>query len=212
MKLHAVKSGASAGPANRTLVFLHGYGADEHDLVPLAAELDRGLAVVSLRGPLSLGGPMRAWYHLQQTAQGFDVDPGQIVQADALVVEAVAELAAERGKLLLAGFSQGGGMATRAALTHPEHLAGVISLSGVEPMRAPLVRAAAPTLRGLPAFVAHGLQDPLLPIASGRAVRATLEDAGLSVTYREYPMGHTIAQQEVEDLRAWLAALPAKTA
>ena len=51
-----------------------------------------------------------------------------------------------------------------------------------------------------------------MPIATGREVRATLEDAGLNVTYREYPMGHTIALEEVEHLRLWLAALPAKIA
>ena len=69
MKLNAVTFGP-ARPA-RTLLLLHGYGADEMDLVPLGPELDRASGVVSLQGPCSLGGGMRAWFHLQQTADGF---------------------------------------------------------------------------------------------------------------------------------------------
>ena len=33
------------------LVLLHGFGANEQDLLPMAARLDRRLAVASLRGP-----------------------------------------------------------------------------------------------------------------------------------------------------------------
>ena len=178
-------------------------------LVPLAAELDRGLAVVSLRGPLSLGGRMRAWYHLQQTPDGFQMDPAEIIESDKLLIEAVAELAAERGKLLLLGFSQGAGMAIRAALLQPQLVAGLVSLSGVPPLAAELQPAPPEALRGLPAFVAHGVHDPLLPIEAGHAIRDILTEAGLAVTYREYQMGHMIVPDELEDLRAWLPSVRA---
>ena len=40
----------SAGPPP-LLVMLHGIGADEHDLMPIATQLDPRLMVVSLRAP-----------------------------------------------------------------------------------------------------------------------------------------------------------------
>jgi phospholipase/carboxylesterase len=56
----------------------------------------------------------------------------------------------------------------------------------------------------LPAFVGHGEHDPLLGPGAGREVRDELQNAGLQVTYREYPMGHMIMGEEVADLRSWL--------
>ncbi len=60
MKLHSVELAPREPGLERTLVLLHGYGADENDLLPVAHEIDPRLRAVSLRGPLSLGGPMRA--------------------------------------------------------------------------------------------------------------------------------------------------------
>lgn len=207
MKLHHVKFGPPPKPGGPpTLVLLHGYGADEMDLVPLAAELDPALPVVSLRGPLSLGGGMRAWYQLQQTARGFVIDEREVRAGDALLAESLAELAQERGKLVPLGFSQGGGMAARAALFHPEHVRDVACLSSVPSRTRPDERAPAQKLSGIRAFVGHGLQDPLLGPDAGRELRDELQNAGFQVTFREYPMGHMIQGEEVADLRSWLAA------
>ena len=208
MKLKHLEVG-ERGAGKSTLVLLHGYGAEERDLVPLAAELGEPLPVVSLQGPLSLGGRMRAWYHLEQTRDGgFRIDPAEVAAADALVAEAVAELAGQRGKLVLLGFSQGACMAVRAALAAPQHVRALISLSGVPASVAPLQRAPAEALRGLKVFAAHGVHDPLLPLQVGHALRAELEDAGADVTFHEYPMGHMVVPDELADLTAWLAKLP----
>ena len=205
MTLHRLTFGPAPQPGGpATLVLLHGYGADERDLVPLALELDRTLPVVSLQGPLSLGGGMRAWYHLQQTRDGFIIDASEVKAASELVSAAVVDLVRERGKVVLLGFSQGGGMASREALAHPEGVAALVSLSGVPARLEPAQRGPADRLRGLRAFVAHGLHDPLLPIETGREVRAELEGAGLAVSYREYPMGHQIVPDELADLTHWL--------
>jgi phospholipase/carboxylesterase len=208
VKLYSVQSGPEPSSPARTVVLLHGYGAEEQDLVPLAAELDPSLSVVSLRGPYSLGGRMRAWYHLQQTREGFRYDAAEVQGSVLQVREAVEELAAARGKLLLLGFSQGASIAIRTALALPQHLRGLVSLSGVPARATAAERAPAEALRGLRAFAAHGLHDPLLPIEAGRETRAELEGSGLSVEYHEYPMGHAIVEEELADLRRWLGELP----
>lgn len=205
MPLHAVEAGPRPSPGSRTLVLLHGYGADERDLVPLGEELDPALSVVSLRGPLSLGGRMRAWFNLQQTRDGFLVDPEEVRRSGKVLDEALAGLAAARGPLIVLGFSQGACMAIRAAFAAPERFRALVSLSGVPPGLGADDGPPPAALRGKPAFAAHGTRDPLLPPIAGHEVRATLEGAGMDVTFREYAMGHQICSEEVSDLRAWLA-------
>ena len=62
-------------------------------------------------------------------------------------------------------------------------------------------------MHGLPAFVAHGLHDPLIPVEVGRATRDLLQRLGADVTYREYPMGHMVIPAELSDARTWLSSV-----
>ncbi|TMA30669.1 MAG: phospholipase, partial [Deltaproteobacteria bacterium] len=77
MPIRYIELPAAQNGLDRTLVLLHGYGADEHDLLPIAHELDPRLRAVSLQAPLSLGGAMRAWFNLAQDARGISFDPDE---------------------------------------------------------------------------------------------------------------------------------------
>lgn len=206
MKLRSISLEPAEAGLSRTLVLLHGYGADERDLLPLAHELDPRLRVVSLQGPIALGGPQRAWYSLQNDARGISFDPEEAREAAKLAVAAVEELARTSSRPFLLGFSQGAAMALSVALCRPQLVAGVIALSSVPPVVEPQDLAGPDLLRGLPVFAAHGQQDQLVPIQMGRAVRAELVRLGVDVAWREYEMGHMVAPEELADARAWLAA------
>lgn len=190
---------------DRTLVLLHGFGADEHDLLPLGHELDPRLRVVSLRAPLALDFGGRAWFNLQQTPDGFAFDPAEVDEAARLAREAIEEVAEDSPRPLIGGFSQGAGMALSVALARPDLPSGVLVLSGVPPRTG--TPAAAGALRGLPVFAAHGVHDPLIAVEVGRATRDLLQQLGARVTYREYPMGHMVVPAELLDARAWLSSV-----
>ena len=205
VKLNAVELPPRAPGLSRTLVLLHGYGADERDLLPIPHELDPRLRVVSLQGPVALGGPMRAWFELSQDATGrISFDPEEARAAVRTVAAAVDEIAARSPRPLLLGFSQGAGIALGVALLQPELVAGVVSFSGVARALEDQDHAPAERLRGLCVFAAHGLYDPLIPIDLGRTVRDTLTSLGVCVSWHEYPMGHMVIPEEIEDARSWL--------
>src|SRR5438105_3966182 len=198
VKLNTLELPPRAPGLSRTLILLHGYGADERDLLPIAHELDPRLRAVSLQGPVALGGPMRAWFNLSQDMQGrisFDAEEARTAVQGAIA--AVEEIAAASPRPLLLGFSQGAGIAVGLALLRPELVAGVLSLSGVA--RALEARDHAPPERiaGLPVFAAHGLQDPLLPISLGRGLRDELVRLGADLEWHEYPMGHMVIPEEI---------------
>src|SRR5215470_226213 len=158
MNLRSIELAPSAPGLSRTLVLLHGYGADERDLLPIAHELDPRLSAVSLQGPVSLGGPMRAWFNLTQDARGrLSFDPAEVRAAVQAALQAVEEIGKSSPRPFLLGFSQGAGVALGVALLRPDLAAGVLSLSGVARALEPHDHSPVEALRGLSVFAAHGL-------------------------------------------------------
>lgn len=205
MALRSIELQPRTPGLSRTLVLLHGYGADEHDLLPIARALDPRLRAVSLQAPVSLGGTMRAWFNLAQGPRGISFDADEAREALEGAIEAVGTVAQSSPKPILLGFSQGAAMALGVALMRPDLPAAVLSFSGVPPVLERRDLAPAEKLKQFPVFAAHGEDDPLLPIELGRTVKRELERLGLSVEWHEYPMGHMVIPQEIDDARTWLA-------
>ena len=204
MALRTIELEPAQAGLTRTLVLLHGYGADEHDLLPIAHELDPRLRAVSLQGPISLGGAARAWFNLAMGPRGLSFDSEEVregVSAAALAVEAIAR---ESPRPILLGFSQGAGMALSVALRRPDLISAVLSLSGVLRALDAADLAPAAGLRGFPVFAAHGTQDPVVPIALGRALRDELLRHEMALEWHEYPMGHMVLPEELAAARTWL--------
>src|SRR5262245_46347407 len=84
------------GDAPPLLVLLHGIGADENDLLPLADTLDPRLAVVSVRAPRRYHGGF-AWFQIDWRPDGSIVP--DVAQAHATLADLVQWLAAAPARL-----------------------------------------------------------------------------------------------------------------
>ena len=193
----------SAGPgeAGSLLLLLHGRGADEHDLLPLADALHLPDRVVALRGPVPWEGG-RAWALPTAEADGgAGLDEAAAAVLDWLDRESAAGRGAERVRLL--GFSQGGAVALQLLRTAPERFAAVVLLSGFlakadAPADAVLERRRPPVLWG------HGAIDPVIPASAVESTREWLE-RHTTLDERVYPMlGHGVAEAELADVEAFL--------
>src|SRR5207302_10833423 len=131
VRLERVEVDGDERGGTRTLVLLHGFGADQHDLLPLARDLDPSLRVISLAAPIALEQGGRAWYRLQEGPQGISFDAREVLEAGNIALEAVEEIARESPDPILCGFSQGGGMALAAALERPGLVSTILALSAV---------------------------------------------------------------------------------
>ena len=58
----------------------------------------------------------------------------------------------------------------------------------------------------IPILMAHGTQDPLIPLSLAVASRTKMEARGYKVEWREYPMPHSLCMEEVEDIGVWIQA------
>jgi phospholipase/carboxylesterase len=200
----------AAAPRPPLLVLLHGIGADERDLLPLADAVDPRFLVVSLRAPRPYHGGW-AWFDLDFRPGG-EVVPDAAGAADALATlvawlnEAPGRLGTDPARTYLLGFSQGAMMAIGVLGTVPERLAGVVALSGREPARLFPLRAAPEAVARVPLLVAHGTHDDVLPVEHGRRTRDAFASLSRDFTYREFPVGHGISDDEVALVAGWLAA------
>ncbi len=212
--LDAIQLETGRDPA-RSVIWLHGLGADGRDFVPIVGELDLPQAPIRFVFPhapmqgvtINNGMVMRAWYDIV----GGDLarrEDERGVRASQGLVEAL--IARERGRgvpasqILLAGFSQGGAIALQTGLRHPERLAGVMALSTYVPIAATLEAERNAANGDVPIFMAHGTQDPVIPLAHAQASRELLGRLGYPVEWHEYPMPHSVAPAELRDIGAWL--------
>ena len=221
----------TATDCDGSVIWLHGLGADGHDFEPIVPELRLGgqarLRFVFPHAPvrpvtINGGMAMRAWYDIYSLERSGPVDEAGIRQSGAML-EGLIQRERDRGiaseRIVVAGFSQGGAIAAHAALRYPDPLAGLMALSTYVPLHSTLEKEvfgnAAAQPKQLPIFMAHGSLDPMLPMALGESSREILVGQGYSVEWHDYPMGHAVCAEEIEDIRHWLesvyAASPAST-
>ena len=199
----------------RSVIWLHGLGADGLDFVPIVGELDPPAAPIRFVFPhapvqpvtINNGMSMRAWYDIVADDLARREDE-RGVRASQGLVEALIARERERGiaasRIVLAGFSQGGAIALQTGLRHPERLAGIMALSTYVPIAATLEAERNPANGDVPIFLAHGTQDPIIPLAHARRSRELLERLGYSVESHEYVMPHSVSPHEIQDIGAWL--------
>ncbi len=202
--------------ANAAVILLHGLGADGYDFVPVVKELEalgapaaRYVVPHAPTMPVTINGGyvMRAWYDIlgtdlvrREDEQGIRASQQRV---DALIEREVAR-GTPRARIVLAGFSQGGAITLQTGLRQREPLAGLIALSCYLPLAAAFTTEASPGSKGVPIFLAHGTQDPVVPLARGTASRDALKAAGYDVEWHDYPMPHSVCAEEIRDIAAFM--------
>jgi phospholipase/carboxylesterase len=208
-----IETGARPAAA---VIWLHGLGADGHDFEPIVPELglERAAAVrfVFPHAPprsvtLNQGYVMRAWFDVF-SLQRLDREDEEGIEASRVYLEALireqVDAGIPAGRIVLAGFSQGGAVALHTGLRHAEPLAGILALSTYLPLPHRLAAEISTANATTPVFMAHGSDDPTIPLDLALRSRDTLHAAGIDAVFRVYPMPHTVTLDEIRDVAAWL--------
>jgi phospholipase/carboxylesterase len=61
-----------------------------------------------------------------------------------------------------------------------------------------------PEQEGFPVLVLHGTRDTMIPVDHARESREALRSFGVTLTYREFEMGHEINPEALRILLQWL--------
>jgi len=197
-----------------SVIWLHGLGADGNDFAPIVPELRLPKAAIRFVFPhapvrpvtINGGMRMRAWYDITDGANRREDERG--VRASQVLIEALVGREKERGtkagRLVLAGFSQGGAIALHTGLRHPERIAGIMALSTYVPVEEKLSAEASTANRDVPIFMGHGSDDPIIPLVRAEQSRNLLKSLGYPVEWHEYAMPHSVCPEELADIGTWL--------
>lgn len=203
----------SQQPAQACVIWMHGLGADAQDMMGVAEQLPLSVPVrhVFLDAPirpvtLNNRMPMRAWYDIVGFKLSDREDKEGILESEGIIRQAIEQQLAQgmqSQQIFLAGFSQGGAMALYAGLRTDAPLAGIIALSSYLPLAA---ECSKPRHLMTPIFMAMGQFDPIVIPAWSKQTHAWLMACGLQkMAWHEYPMEHSICNQEIRDLSQWLS-------
>jgi phospholipase/carboxylesterase len=188
------------------LVFLHGRGSDEQDLLGLTPSFDPRFLAVSIRAPYRFPQGGYTWFDLGDQG-GVNID--QVLEsADALLLtldDIQKKHPIDPHRIFLFGFSMGAMMAFLLSLRYPDRFQGVVAHSGLLLLQEhfPYEKE---RLAGLKLFIAHGTEDPIVPIHFGRTAQQWFAKTGAQLTYREYPIPHSISDESLNDTSRWLQA------
>lgn len=199
---------------NRAVIWLHGLGASGHDFEPVVPQLgladDMAVRFIFPHAPdrpvtINGGMIMPAWYDILEMSIERKVDISQIEKS----ARQIADLISREGEhgiqpehIVIAGFSQGGAVAYHLALSYPQRLAGLMSLSTYFATNDTINYSAAN--KDMPILIEHGTHDPVVPVLLGEQAQQLLASKGYPVEYRTYPMAHQVCLPQIQDIGVWL--------
>jgi phospholipase/carboxylesterase len=188
-------------PGKPPLLLLHGTGGDENDLIPLAAQLSPGSALLSPRGKVTENGMPRFFRRLAEGV--FDLADLKVRTAELADFIAAARMAYGIEAPVAVGFSNGANIAAALLLTRPQVLHGAVLLRAMLPFEPePL-----PDLAGKPVLLLSGSNDTMISAAGRERLAAVLQAAGADLVYKVLPTGHNLTQNDLTIAAQWLEHL-----
>lgn len=199
-----------------SVIWLHGLGADGHDFEPVARQLGFQ-AAPSVRfifphapvRPITINGGMRmrGWYDIKGMAFDREEDRQGLEHSAAIVWDLIAQ-ENQRGvatdHIVLAGFSQGGAVALFTGLRLDQPAAAIIALSTYLPVASSAKDEYSSANQDTPIFMAHGTEDPVIPLVLAQHSRGLLGQMHYEVEWHTYNMPHAVSSEEIQDIARFM--------
>ena len=163
--------------------------------------------------PVTLNGgyAMNSWFDLLTLAPDGKEDEKGIAAASETLKQLLADEETKSGiatqRIVVGGFSQGGGLAVHTGLRYPKPLAGILALSCWLPLHREYPAQASAVNRHIPVLQCHGDADVIVPYAWGSRSAALIKEFDPQHEFKTYEgMGHSSCNRVSSDGSANLAA------
>lgn len=190
--------------STRTLLMLHGTGADENDLLPVAEALDPHANVLSPRGKVLENGAPR--FFARFGAGKLDIDDLKRRTQDLadFVLASARTYGFDPARVVAFGYSNGANIAASVLFLRPEVLAGAVLARAMMPYEPTKV----PHLAGKRVLLLAGAGDPYSQRPVTERLATVLREGGAHVAVNIAPAGHELTPADVDLARRWLAETP----
>jgi predicted esterase len=181
------------GRSSRTILVMHGTGADEYNILPLAKALDPQASVLSPRG-MHLEGGMNRYFERYPDGtfneESIDLAVSELAE---FIDVAAKEYGFDKGNIFATGFSNGANTASALMIRHPELLTGAALFGST----IPYAQVDRVDLTGKRIWLANGDQDSYAPVQVSERWVEQLKDFGANVTWLRHLGGHQISQDHL---------------
>ncbi len=182
-----------------TLVLLHGYGSNMHDLFGLKPYLPP-MNILCFQAPKDIGMGGFAWYDINWDNGNKIIDAEEVHSAARRVEESIAlwkEAHNVNGPVVCGGFSQGA-ILSMAMLKGEYEASGFVLMSGymLPEWRNTDWNTSAPVLQ------THGTMDHVIPYEWAESGARLLENKDFE--FKSYPMAHNLNAECIEDVNRFL--------
>lgn len=188
-------------PSKKLMIVLHGRGDSSTGFSFLPPYLNmEDMNYILLDAP----------YDYYDGFSWYDLPPNQlegITYSRALLTETLDRLFEEEfnaGESFLFGFSQGSLLTFEFGARYKKALAGYIAVSGYIYDAETLLEEMNPDVKTSNWLCTHGTYDEVLPYETSKAQVETLQEGGFDIDFKSYDKTHTIAEEELKMLEAWI--------
>lgn len=191
---HVFEPGADIR-SGRTLLLLHGTGADEFDLLNLGMAIDPEANMLSPRGLVDENGMNR--FFIRYPDGSFDENSikENVDELAAFVRKASVHYGFNLEKVVAVGFSNGANTAGALLQLHPDTVSAIVAFGTTKAFE---TSPTSPDLRGKKVFIANGELDGYSPPEKTAAMISEFESFGAEVTLLMHSGGHQISAEHVQ--------------
>ena len=189
-------------PSKKLMIVLHGRGDSADGFRFLPQELGfEDLNYLLLNAPIEYYDGF-SWY---------DLPPRQLpgIEYSRKILAELLDMLFEEGwepsQTMLFGFSQGSLLTFEFGARYDKLLAGYIAVSGYIYDAQKLLSELNPKLKPKNWLCTHGYEDEVLAFETSLAQVELLQKGGFDLEFRAYHKTHTIAAEELREIREWIA-------
>lgn len=182
---------------NRTLLLLHGTGADEFDLLNLGKAIDPHANLLSPRGLVDENGMNRFFVRFSDGSFDENSITSNVDELASFIGKASVHYGFNLDSLFAVGFSNGANTAGALLILHPDTVSGIVAFGTTRPFN---TLPARPNLAGKRVFLANGEKDPYSPPERTSLMIRELEELGAKVVLLMHPGGHQIVIEHVQQI------------
>jgi phospholipase/carboxylesterase len=183
-------------------LMLHGWTGNENSMWVFSSRLPKNALVLAPRGLYQTKSSGYSWHPELSKPWPWVSDFQPAVEKLFSLISNANFPDGDFSNLHIIGFSQGAALAYTMAMFQPERIASLAGLSGFLPDGA-AAWLGPDRLKGLPVFIAHGIEDELVPVERARVSVELIEKAGTTVTYCEDNVGHKLSAKCFRGLEAF---------